>query len=67
MKQLEQYRLIQMVSQIMVFVARCFLIPAVLLLQFVVITRYSPRRLFSAQRLRPTSGVSVMLPVVVSG
>jgi hypothetical protein len=38
MEQPEQYQLIQMVNHIMVFIARCFLIPATL--QFVVITRY---------------------------
>jgi hypothetical protein len=38
MEQPEQYQLIQMVNQTMVFIARCFLIPATL--QFVVITRY---------------------------
>jgi hypothetical protein len=38
MEQPEQYQLTQMVNYTMVFIARCFLIPAVL--QFVVITRY---------------------------
>jgi hypothetical protein len=38
MEQPEQYQLIQMVNHTMVFIARCFLIPA--MLQFVVITRY---------------------------
>jgi hypothetical protein len=38
MEQPEQYQLIQMVNHTMVFIARCFLIPATL--QFIVITRY---------------------------
>jgi hypothetical protein len=38
MEQPEQYQLTQMVNHTMVFIARCFLIPATL--QFVVITRY---------------------------
>jgi hypothetical protein len=38
MEQPEQYQLTQMVNHAMVFIARCFLIPAVL--QFVVIMRY---------------------------
>ncbi|HQU61574.1 MAG: hypothetical protein KDE66_10850 [Nitrosomonas sp.] len=38
MKQFEQYQFIQTVSQIMVFIARRFLI--LVALQFVVITRY---------------------------
>jgi hypothetical protein len=38
MEQAEQYQLTQMVNHTMVFIARCFLIPATL--QFVVITRY---------------------------
>jgi hypothetical protein len=38
MEQPEQYQLTQMVNHTMVFIARCFLIPATL--QFIVITRY---------------------------
>jgi hypothetical protein len=38
MEQPEHYQLTQMVNHTMVFIARCFLIPATL--QFVVITRY---------------------------
>jgi hypothetical protein len=40
MEQPEQYQLTQMVNYSMVLIAHCLLIPAVL--QFVVITRYTP-------------------------
>jgi hypothetical protein len=40
MGQPEHYQLTQMVNHTMVFIARCFLIPV--MLQFVVITRFTP-------------------------
>jgi hypothetical protein len=40
MEQPEQYQLTQMVNHTMVFIARCFLIPATLQFVVITITRY---------------------------
>jgi hypothetical protein len=56
MEQPERYQLTQMVNHTMVFIARCFLIPATL--KFVVITRY-----YASLRLAGNKNQRILNPI----